>query len=94
LASNFCGEAKLTDFEFGVTEEVTMSNPLDPVRIAFDKAVGPHQKRQNLMAILKEEDVGKGRRSEIVKESAQLDADWVAALVVLRKVMDECSVLR
>ena len=36
-----------------------MSNPLDPVRIAFDKAVGPHQQRQNLIAVLKEEDVGK-----------------------------------
>lgn len=70
-----------------------MNNPLDPVRIAFEKAVGPHQKRRNLIAILKEEDVGKGRRAEIVKESAQLDLEWVAALVELKKVMDECPVL-
>ncbi|MGC8660815.1 MAG: hypothetical protein ACP5U1_17280 [Desulfomonilaceae bacterium] len=70
-----------------------MSNPLDPVRIVFDKAVGPHQKRQNLIAILKEEDVGKDRRAQIVKETVQLDAEWVAALVELRKAMDECSIL-
>lgn len=71
-----------------------MSNPLDPVRIAFEHAVGPHQKRRNLIAVLKEEDVGKDRRAQIVKETIQLDAEWVAALVELRKVMDECSVLR
>ncbi|MHB8205546.1 MAG: hypothetical protein ACYDHG_17835 [Desulfomonilaceae bacterium] len=71
-----------------------MSNPLDPVRIAFDKAVGPHQKRHTLVAILKEEDVAKDRRAQIVKESAQLDSEWVEALVRLRKVMDECPVLR
>ena len=71
-----------------------MSNPLDPVRIAFDKAVGPYRKRQKLMADLKEADVGKDRRAQFVKESAQLDAEWVEALVGLWKVMDECSVLR
>ena len=70
-----------------------MGNPLDPVRIAFDKAVGPYQKRQSFMAVLKEEDVGKDRRALFVKESAQLDAEWVEALIGLRKVMDECSVL-
>ena len=69
-----------------------MSNPLDPV--AFDKAVGPYRKRQKLMAELKEVDVGKDRRAQFVKESAQLDAEWVGALVGLRKIMDECSVLR
>ena len=71
-----------------------MSNPLDPVRIAFEKAVGPHQQRRNLIAVLKEEDVGKDRRAQIVKETAQLDTEWVAALVELRKVMDECPVIR
>jgi len=71
-----------------------MSNPLDPVRIAFDKAIGPYRKRQKLMADLKEPDVGKDRRAQFVKESAQLDAEWVEALVGLRKVMDECSILR
>lgn len=71
-----------------------MSNPLDPVRIGFDKAVGPYQKRQNWITVLKEEDVGKERRAEIVKELAELDEEWVKALVGLKKVMDECSVLR
>jgi len=71
-----------------------MSNPLDPVRIAFDKAVGPYQKRHTWITVLKEEDVGKERRAEIVKELAELDEEWVKALVGLKKVMDECSVLR
>jgi len=71
-----------------------MSNPLDPVRIAFDRAVGPHRKRQKLMAELKEADVGKAHRAQLVKESAGLDAEWVEALVGLRKAMDECLVLR
>lgn len=71
-----------------------MSNPLDPVRIAFDKAVGPYRKRHRMMADLKEADVGKERRAEFVKESAQLEAEWVEALVGLWKVMEECSVLR
>jgi len=74
--------------------EVTMKNPLDPVRIAFDKAVGPYRKRHKLMAELKETDVGKAQRAKFVKESAQLEAEWVEALVGLWKVMEECSVLR
>ena len=71
-----------------------MSNPLDPVRTAFDKTVGPYRKRQKLMAELKEADVGKDRRAQLVKESAQLEADWLEALVGLWKAMDKCSVLR
>ncbi len=71
-----------------------MSNPLDPVRIAFDKAVGPFRKRHKLMADLKEPDVGKERRAQLVKEAAQLDAEWIEALVGLWKSMEECSVLR
>jgi hypothetical protein len=74
--------------------EVTMSNPLDPVRIAFDKAVGPYRKRQKLMADLRESDVGKSLRAERVEESAQLEAEWVEALVGLWKAMNQCSVLR
>lgn len=70
-----------------------MSNPLDPVRIAFDRAVGPHRKRQKLMTELKEADVGKEHRAQLVKESAELDAEWLEALVRLRKAMDECLVL-
>jgi hypothetical protein len=47
---------------------VTMSDPLDPVRIAFEKAEGPYRKRQKLMVDLKEADVGKDRlEQEIVK---------------------------
>jgi hypothetical protein len=71
-----------------------MSNPLDPVRIAFDKAVGPYRKRQKLMAELRESDVGKKLRAELADESAQLEAEWVEALVGLWKAMDQCSVLR
>lgn len=71
-----------------------MSNPLDPVRIAFDKAVGPHRKRQKLVTELKETDIGKDRRAQLVKESAELDAEWLEALVGLWKAMDQCSVLR
>ncbi|MGB6068201.1 MAG: hypothetical protein WBG50_25625 [Desulfomonilaceae bacterium] len=71
-----------------------MSNPLDPVRSAFDKALGPHRKRQKLMVELKETDVGKERRAQLVKESEQLNAEWVEALVGLWKAMGQCSVLR
>ena len=71
-----------------------MSNPLDQVRIAFDKAVGPHRKRQKLMAELKEPDVGKEHRAQLVKESAELDAEWLDTLVELWKAMDQCSVLQ
>ncbi|HMK36474.1 MAG TPA: hypothetical protein VK463_15480 [Desulfomonilaceae bacterium] len=71
-----------------------MSNPLDPVRIAFDKAIGPHRKRQKLVTELKETDVGKARRAQLVTETAELDAEWLEALVSLWKAMDQCSVLR
>ncbi len=71
-----------------------MSNPLDPVRSAFDKAVGPHRKRQKLVTELKETDVGKARRAQLVKETTELDAEWLDALVGLWKAMDQCSVLK
>ncbi len=71
-----------------------MSNPLDPVRIAFDKAVGPHRKRQKLVTELKEPDVGKEHRAQLVKELTELDTEWLDALVELWKAMDQCSVLR
>jgi hypothetical protein len=74
--------------------EGTMSNPLDPVRIAFDKAVGPYRKRQKLVIELKETDVGKDHRAKLVKESEQLDAEWLEALVGLWKAMSQCSVLQ
>jgi hypothetical protein len=71
-----------------------MSNPLDPVRIAFEKAVGPHRKRQKSVTELKEADVGKARRAQLVKETTELDEEWLEALVGLWKAMDQCSVLK
>lgn len=71
-----------------------MSNPLAPVRIAFDKAVGPHQKRQVLMKELKESDVGKERRAQLVAEAAELESEWTDDLITLWKAMEESSVLR
>lgn len=71
-----------------------MSNPLDPVRIAFEKAVGPHRKRQKVVTELKETDVGKARRAQLVKETTELEEEWLEALVVLWKAMDQCSVLK
>jgi hypothetical protein len=68
-----------------------MSNPLDPVRIAFEKAVGPHRKRLNLMSQLKEPDVTKTRRAELVKESEALEAEWLTDMIALWKAMDQCA---
>jgi hypothetical protein len=74
--------------------EATMTNPLDPVRAAFDKALGPFLKRQKIIAELKESDIGKERRAQLVKESKQLDDEWVAALVELRRVIDQCPLFQ
>ncbi|MGC8907194.1 MAG: hypothetical protein ACP5M0_07095 [Desulfomonilaceae bacterium] len=71
-----------------------MSNPLDPVRAAFDKAIGPYLKRQKIIAELKESDIGKERRAHLVNESKQLDNEWVEALIELRKAMNECSTFK
>ncbi len=65
-----------------------MRNPLDALRTAFDKAVGPFVKRQKIMAELKEPDVGKERRAQLVNESKQLDEEWLRELIKLRKIMD------
>jgi hypothetical protein len=70
-----------------------MSNPLDPVRIAFDKAVGPFRKRQKIMAELKESEAGKELRAKLVNEASQLDAEWVEALVELGKALEACPVI-
>lgn len=67
-----------------------MSDPLEPVRKAFEKARGPFRKRQTIMDELKESDVGKGRRTHLVSEAAEMDAQWRAALVGLYKAMIEC----
>lgn len=71
-----------------------MANPLDPVRSAFEKAVGPHRKRQNLIVELKEADVAKERRAQIVKETEKLDAEWLEALVELWKSMESCPTIQ
>ncbi len=68
-----------------------MSNPLEPIRRAFDNAVGPYLKRQKIIAELKESDIGKERRAQLVNEAKQLDNEWIAALIELRKAMNECS---
>lgn len=71
-----------------------MSNPLDQVRTAFDKAMAPHRKRQALIEELKEPDVGKERRAHLVEESKQLEKEWIGALIDLRKSMDQCAILQ
>ncbi len=70
-----------------------MSNPLDPVRLAFDKAVGPFRKRQKIMAELKEPEVGKDLRARLVKEASQLEAEWLEALVDLGKAVAACPAI-
>jgi hypothetical protein len=47
-----------------------------------------------LIAELKESEVGKTRRAQLVKEAAQLESEWADALIVLWKAMEESSVLR
>ncbi len=71
-----------------------MGNPLDPIRIALDKALGPFTRRQKLIQELREPDVGKEHRAKLVEESAQLEAEWVEALVGLWNAMGQCSVVR
>jgi hypothetical protein len=67
-----------------------MSDPFEPVRKAFESARGPFRKRQTIMDELKESDVGKGRRTQLVKEAADMDDQWRAALVGLYKAMSDC----
>jgi hypothetical protein len=67
-----------------------MSDLLEPVRKAFEEARGPFRKRQAINHELKEPDVGKGRRTQLVKEAAEMDEQWKAALVDLYKAMIEC----
>lgn len=71
-----------------------MSNPLDSVRTAFDKAVGPYLKRQKIISELKESDVGKERRAQLAAESKRLDEEWVAALIELGKTMNSNQVFQ
>jgi hypothetical protein len=71
-----------------------MSNPLDPVRAAFESAVGPHAKRREITKELRETDVGKDRRAQLVKETETLDKEWIDNLIALYKAMEQCSVLQ
>lgn len=66
-----------------------MSEHLEPVRAAFEKAIGPFRKRQKILEQLKEPDVGKGLRSSLAGEAVTLDNDWKNALIALRLAMNE-----
>ena len=78
----------------GPNKEETMSDPLDQVRVAFEKAIGPYNKRQKIKDELKEPDVGKSKRAKLVAEAAEIDAQWKSALAELRNVLNECSFLQ
>ncbi len=71
-----------------------MVKGLDPVRTAFEKAVGPFRKRQKIMEELKGPEMGKSRRATLAKEAAKLETQWTQALIDLRKAMDQCPTLR
>lgn len=65
-----------------------MKDQLSAVRDAFEKAMGPFRKRQKIVEDLKEPDLRKTRRAELVVEAAELDEEWKAALIELRKAME------
>jgi hypothetical protein len=67
-----------------------MSDPLDQIRVVFEKAIGPYNKRQKIKDELKEPDVGKSKRARLVAEAAEVDAQWKAALDDLQKALNEC----
>jgi hypothetical protein len=48
-----------------------MSNPLDPVRIALNKAVEPNRKGRMLVGDLKEADLSKDPQPQTVKKYVQ-----------------------
>jgi len=70
-----------------------MSDPLDQVRVVFEKAIGPYNKRQKIKEELKEPDVGKSKRARLVAEAAEIDAQWKASLEELKKALNECPLL-
>lgn len=70
-----------------------MSDPLEQVRVVFEKAIGPYNKRQKIMDELKEPDVGKSKRAKLVEEAAEIDKQWKLALVDLHKALNECSAI-
>ncbi len=71
-----------------------MSDPLDQVRVVFEKAIGPYNKWQKIKDELKEPDVGKSKRARLVEEAKEIDAQWKIALEDLRKVLNECQLLQ
>jgi hypothetical protein len=70
-----------------------MTDPLEQVRVVFEKAIGPYNKRQKIMDELKEPDVGKSKRARLVEEAAEIDKQWKLALVDLHKALNECSAI-
>ena len=71
-----------------------MSDPLDQVRVVFEKAIGPYNKRQKIKDELKEPDVGKSKRARLVAEAAEIDAQWKVSLEDLRKSLNECPLFQ
>jgi|GEM_PF-1643056 len=67
-----------------------MVGELEPVRKAFEKAMGPFRKRKTILEVLKEAEVGKGRRSVLAEEAAGLDKQWVEAVEELRQAIAAC----
>jgi hypothetical protein len=70
-----------------------MSDPLEPVRVVFEKAIGPYNKRLRIMSELKEPDVGKSKRAKLVEEAAEIEKQWKEALAALRKALNECPAI-
>jgi hypothetical protein len=67
-----------------------MVKELESVRTAFERAMGPFRKRKTILEVLKEAEVGKGRRSVLAEEAAGLDKQWVEAVEELRRAIDAC----
>ena len=71
-----------------------MNDPLEQVRVVFEKAIGPYNKRQRIIDELKEGDVGKSKRAKLVEEAGEIDKQWRLALVDLQKALNECSAIQ
>lgn len=71
-----------------------MHDPLEQVRVVFEKAIGPYNKRQKIMDELKEPDVGKNKRARLVEEAAEIEKQWEQALADLKKALNELSAVK
>lgn len=67
-----------------------MSTPLDDVKMVFEEAMGPYQKRQVIIEELKGSGLGKAKRAQLADEAEELEKEWTAALVELEKAMQDC----